>query len=179
MSDEGRGKREWRCYIQDMIGFREKVETWTEGPDREGFVAGELVYDAVLRNLELVGAAAARVPDAMRRPKVAFPFESAACRAPPLCRTGGSPRRLRSSPLSRGEVGRGVRCGNATAATEMPPPARTARSVNPPPGLPPSRGRSRNRVARAGGDSYIGSGSRRGAARARIAETPDEDRRAR
>ena len=64
MSDKGKRKREWRCYVQDMIGFCEKVETWTEGLDREDLAADELVYDAVLGNLELVGAAEARVPDA-------------------------------------------------------------------------------------------------------------------
>ena len=76
MSDKGKRKREWRCYVRDMIGFCEKVETWTEGLDREGFAADELVYDAVLRNLELVGAAAARVPDAIREAHPNVPWRA-------------------------------------------------------------------------------------------------------
>jgi uncharacterized protein with HEPN domain len=66
MSDAGRGKREWRFYIDDMIGFVEKVQSYTAGLDQSGFVADELRYDATLRNLELIGEAATHVPDDVR-----------------------------------------------------------------------------------------------------------------
>lgn len=51
MSDSSR--REWRFYLDDMIGFAGKVLTYTEGLDQAGFVASGLNYDATLRNLEL------------------------------------------------------------------------------------------------------------------------------
>lgn len=54
--------REWRFYIDDMIGFAEKVLAYTSGLDQEGFVRSELEYDASIRNLELIGEAATRVP---------------------------------------------------------------------------------------------------------------------
>jgi uncharacterized protein with HEPN domain len=58
--------REWRFYIDDMIGFAEKVAAYTAGMDQSSFVASGLVYDATLRNLELIGEAATRIPEAVR-----------------------------------------------------------------------------------------------------------------
>ena len=58
--------REWRFYIDDMIGFAEKVIAYTAGLDQARFVASGLNYDASLRNLELIGEAATHVPDAVR-----------------------------------------------------------------------------------------------------------------
>ena len=49
-----------------MISFAEKVVTYTAGLDQQAFVASGLVYDATLRNLELIGEAATHVPDATR-----------------------------------------------------------------------------------------------------------------
>jgi uncharacterized protein with HEPN domain len=58
--------REWRFYIDDMIAFSEKVVAYTSGLDQQAFVASGLVYDATLRNLELIGEAATHVPDDVR-----------------------------------------------------------------------------------------------------------------
>lgn len=58
--------REWRFYLDDMIGFAGKVLVYTEGLDQAGFEASNLTYDATLRNLELIGEAATRIPDAVR-----------------------------------------------------------------------------------------------------------------
>ena len=58
--------REWRFYIDDMISFAEKVIAYTDGLDQELFIASGLNYDATVRNLELIGEAATRVPDAVR-----------------------------------------------------------------------------------------------------------------
>lgn len=59
--------REWRFYLDDMIGFAEKVVAYTEGLDQVGFVASGLNYDATLRNLELIGEAATNIPDEVRK----------------------------------------------------------------------------------------------------------------
>jgi uncharacterized protein with HEPN domain len=58
--------REWRFYIDDMIAFAEKVIAYTDGFDRDRFIASGLNYDATLRNLELIGEAASHVPDVVR-----------------------------------------------------------------------------------------------------------------
>ena len=58
--------REWRFYIQDMIGFAEKVLSYSAGLDQEALVADERTYDATLRNLELIGEAATHIPGDVR-----------------------------------------------------------------------------------------------------------------
>jgi len=59
--------REWRFYLDDVVGFAEKVITYTDGLDLDGFVASRLNYDATLRNLELIGEAATNIPDEIRQ----------------------------------------------------------------------------------------------------------------
>ena len=55
-------ERDWRLYVDDMISFAEKVLAYTEGFDRQRFEASGLTYDATVRNLELIGEAATRLP---------------------------------------------------------------------------------------------------------------------
>jgi uncharacterized protein with HEPN domain len=59
-------KREWVFYLDDMIECAGKVLAYTDGFDQGGFVAGGLMYDANLRNLELIGEAATHIPDEVR-----------------------------------------------------------------------------------------------------------------
>lgn len=71
MSDAARA---WRFYLDDMIAFAGKVMAYTAGLDQAGFVANELIYDATLRNLELIGEAATRVPDEIRNAHPEIPW---------------------------------------------------------------------------------------------------------
>lgn len=59
--------REWRFYVDDMIRCCEKVMVYTEGLDQQAFVGSALNYDATLRNLELIGEAATRIPEQVRK----------------------------------------------------------------------------------------------------------------
>lgn len=67
----GSGEREWRFYVDDMIAFARRVESYTNGLEQADFIANTLVYDAVLRNLELIGEAATRIPNVVRK---AYPY---------------------------------------------------------------------------------------------------------
>jgi uncharacterized protein with HEPN domain len=58
--------REWRFYIEDMRDFCEKVIVYADGLDRVSFSAQAMRYDAILRNLELIGEAATHVPPEVR-----------------------------------------------------------------------------------------------------------------
>ncbi len=58
--------RAWRFYLDDMIAFAEKVLAYTAGLDQATFVTSDVVYDATLRNLEMIGEAANRIPAAIR-----------------------------------------------------------------------------------------------------------------
>ena len=66
MSDDDRESREWSFYVTDMIQFAEKVMAYTRGMDQARFIADTQAYDATLRNLELIGEAATRIPNAIR-----------------------------------------------------------------------------------------------------------------
>jgi len=54
-------------YLQDMLSCCEKVRRYVERLDLNAFKADELTFDAVLRNLEVLGEAAKRVPEDVRR----------------------------------------------------------------------------------------------------------------
>ncbi|SDL22345.1 Uncharacterized conserved protein, contains HEPN domain [Modicisalibacter muralis] len=49
-----------------MIGFAEKVLTYTDGLEQDAFISHDLAYDATLRNLELIGEAATRIPNSIQ-----------------------------------------------------------------------------------------------------------------
>lgn len=49
-----------------MIGFSSNVLEFTDGLSLESFVDNRIVYDATLRNLELIGEAATHVPENIR-----------------------------------------------------------------------------------------------------------------
>lgn len=66
--------REWRFYIDDMIGFAENVIAYTDGLDQGAFVVSGLNYDATVRNLELIGEAASHIPDDVRRETAHIPW---------------------------------------------------------------------------------------------------------
>lgn len=66
--------REWRFYLDDMIAFAEKVVAYAKGFDQAGFITSSVNYDAVLRNLELIGEAATHIPDAVRTAHPEIPW---------------------------------------------------------------------------------------------------------
>lgn len=65
--------REWRFYLDDMIGFAERVIEYTDDLDQVGFEATAMAYDATLRNLELIGEAATRIPKSVREDSPRIP----------------------------------------------------------------------------------------------------------
>ena len=67
-------QRPWGFYVEDMIGFVERVRAYTVAYDQTGFVASELHYDATLRNLELIGEAATHIPKAVREANPQIPW---------------------------------------------------------------------------------------------------------
>ncbi|MCB1801295.1 MAG: DUF86 domain-containing protein [Gammaproteobacteria bacterium] len=67
-------EREWRFYLDDMLRFAQKVRAYSAGIDQEVFERDELKYDAILRNLELIGEAATHVPGDVRDQHQAIPW---------------------------------------------------------------------------------------------------------
>ncbi|MCT0213268.1 MULTISPECIES: DUF86 domain-containing protein [unclassified Synechococcus] len=56
-------KRDWRLYAQDMDRFAHRAVSYCAELDRAQFEANQLMQDAVLRNIELIGEAATRIPE--------------------------------------------------------------------------------------------------------------------
>jgi uncharacterized protein with HEPN domain len=59
-------KRELRLFLDDMLEAIHKIEHYTAGRSPEAFAADDMVVDAVVRNLEIVGEAARHVPAEVR-----------------------------------------------------------------------------------------------------------------
>ena len=58
--------REYKVYLRDMLEAIEKIENYTDDMSRDDFLENEMVKDAVLRNLEVLGEAAKQIPDNVR-----------------------------------------------------------------------------------------------------------------
>lgn len=55
--------RDWIMYLDDMIDCCRKVIKYTGDADRKTFFSDSMAYDAVLRNLEILGEAAKSIPE--------------------------------------------------------------------------------------------------------------------
>jgi len=71
MSDS---EKDYRLYLQDMLKHAQRIIRYTQGVTYEQFVQDNILIDAVIRNLEVIGEAAKRIPNAVRRkyPQVAW-----------------------------------------------------------------------------------------------------------
>jgi len=56
-------KRSLELLVEDIWESIEKIERYTEGMTRESFQNDEKTTDAVVRNLEIIGEAAGRLPE--------------------------------------------------------------------------------------------------------------------
>lgn len=59
--------RDWRLYWEDILTACRKIGRFVSGMDKDAFLRDERTYDAVLRNLEVIGEAAKRLPEDIRR----------------------------------------------------------------------------------------------------------------
>lgn len=58
--------RDWRLYWHDVVACCGKIERYVAGLDRQTFEGNDLVYDAVVRNLEVIGEAVKNLPKEAR-----------------------------------------------------------------------------------------------------------------
>lgn len=66
--------RQWRFRVNDMIDAIEAIATYSEDLDEDGFTHNRLVVDAVLRNLTVIGEAAASLPETIRMAAPKIPW---------------------------------------------------------------------------------------------------------
>ncbi len=58
--------RDYKVYLADILDAIASIETYTAGFTLEAFRADPKTQDAVVRNLEIIGEAAKRIPDYVR-----------------------------------------------------------------------------------------------------------------
>ena len=59
--------REPRLYLEDMQTACRKIVHYTAGMSRQDFLRDDKTYDAVIRNLEIIGEAAKNVPEEIQK----------------------------------------------------------------------------------------------------------------
>lgn len=55
--------RDWTLFLDDIIQASEKIIRNTKGMEKEDFLVQDIIYDAVLRNLEVISEAAHHIPE--------------------------------------------------------------------------------------------------------------------
>lgn len=58
--------RDWRFFLHDILQSCDRIGRYCQGMTRERLLADERTYDAVVRNLEVIGEAAKHLPDEVR-----------------------------------------------------------------------------------------------------------------
>lgn len=66
-----------RCIIiiEDIITSMEKIERYINGLDIRQFSRNELIFDAVIRNLEIIGEASRNIPENIREKYIDIPWK--------------------------------------------------------------------------------------------------------
>ena len=57
-----KNKRDYILFLEDILNSIEKLEKYTKNLDYDAFSENEMVVDAVVRNLEVMGEAVANIP---------------------------------------------------------------------------------------------------------------------
>jgi uncharacterized protein with HEPN domain len=68
MSDK---KRDFTLFVEDIISAVEKIERYTKKQSFKDFSENEMAVDAAIRNFEVIGEAAAKIP---KEVKDTYPF---------------------------------------------------------------------------------------------------------
>ena len=55
--------RDWTFYVEDILESALKIQRYIAGMTLETFRDNDIVFDAVIRNLEIIGEAAKHLPD--------------------------------------------------------------------------------------------------------------------
>ena len=54
--------RDWKLYLEDIAASCRKILRYTQGLSAEQLIQDDKTYDAVVRNLEIIGEAAKHIP---------------------------------------------------------------------------------------------------------------------
>jgi uncharacterized protein with HEPN domain len=68
-------RRSYRLFVEDIRDSLEKIECYIKGLSYEEFIENEIVIDAVIRNLEVIGEASKNIPEYIRKKYSAIPWK--------------------------------------------------------------------------------------------------------
>jgi len=60
-------QKQFKVYIDDILDSIRKIEDYTNEMDYDSFIGNNLVVDAVIRNLEIIGEAVKNIPTEIRK----------------------------------------------------------------------------------------------------------------
>jgi uncharacterized protein with HEPN domain len=58
--------RSLKLYFDDILTSCQKISRYTQGLDYDSFITDELIFDGVIRNLQIIGEAVKQIPLEMR-----------------------------------------------------------------------------------------------------------------
>jgi uncharacterized protein with HEPN domain len=59
-------ERSYKLFVEDILEAMDKIDRYTEGLTSDSFAESEMVIDAVVRNLEVIGEASRYIPEDVR-----------------------------------------------------------------------------------------------------------------
>ena len=71
-------QRELKTYIEDIITAINKIQKYCNGMTKADLIKNELIQDAVVRNLEVIGEAVKKVPEEVRNVYSDIPWKKIA-----------------------------------------------------------------------------------------------------
>jgi uncharacterized protein with HEPN domain len=64
-----------RLYVEDIFEAVNKIERYTKGLNFDAFVGNDMIVDAVVRNLQIIGEAAKNIPEDVRNQHSEIPWK--------------------------------------------------------------------------------------------------------
>lgn len=69
-------QRDWRLFLGDMAEACRKIAAYREGIDRKAFEQRGMAFDAIVRNVEVLGEAAGKLPEEARKLAPEIPWDA-------------------------------------------------------------------------------------------------------
>jgi uncharacterized protein with HEPN domain len=69
-------RRDFRLYLDDILEAIQQIRTYMADHDEETFKKDRKTQDAVIRNLEIIGEAAGKLPEQIQREAMAHEYST-------------------------------------------------------------------------------------------------------